>query len=101
MRHSGMNKKRQKLFEKREAVQYLIEDNEIACIELNMKLRKFEKYLRFGENYAGIRSNFEPSLIFSYMYAELYKRHLVEMEFIRERTNRNYLMSLARKLWQK
>lgn len=96
-----MNKKSKKLFEQREAVQYLVEDSQLACIELDMKLRRYQKFFSLPEDFAGIRSEANPSLVFAYICEELHKKHLVEMEYMRERTNLNYFMQKAKVLWQK
>jgi len=96
-----MDKKSKKLFEQREAIQYLVEDSKLAYIELDVELRRHQRYFSFSESFEGIQSDSEAPLVFAYVYEELHKKHLVEMELIRERTNLNYLMSKARMLWQK
>ena len=90
----------QESFEQLEAVQYLIEDSELALIELGVKLRDHQGYYSISRDYAGIQSdNVEPSRIFAYVSEQMYTNHLVAMEYVRVKTNLIYLVSKANTLW--
>lgn len=89
------------IFRSREAIQYLIEDNELAIIELNSKLSIHFKLINCLLNTQGLEVDVEPSILIEYIYENQRHKSLLEMEIIREKSNRSYLQSKAAELWQK
>jgi len=95
-----MKKKERELFEKREAFYYLIEDNELALIELYTKLKMQINLPCLVGNFEGVTGDSNLSRFIDYLYEELHKKSLIEMEIHRERSNRSYLRSRCKMLWQ-
>jgi hypothetical protein len=96
-----MTEKERQQFEQREAIQYLFEDNELACIELTVRVGDFRRNLKLDDRYLGIRGREAPALLFGYLCELMRRQYLAETDFIRERTNTQYLLQRARELWQK
>jgi len=89
------------LFESREAIQYLVEDNALALIELQTKLEMLPVLVKFIHSNLHITCDSEPAYFTDYIYKKLHQKNFLEMEMLREKLNRNFLKEKAETLWQK
>lgn len=86
------------LFEKQEALAYLLEDNEISLFELDTEIKMLKKYDMFASEVKRFKKFDQRFDVVRAVNESLERKCLLQTEQMRENINRQLLLSEVNKL---
>ena len=84
-------------FEEQEALHFLLEDNELALIELKTELNQKDKESRIARLFSPMDDDNLTFVFQELFFNSLQQRALLEMEFLREINNNTFLRSILKR----